>query len=89
MNQKVEHIETVTHHLVDENVETELDQFRTSFPYTRVNVQDGYMNYKIVRLEQARSIEREAREIISRLKLELKTELKINRWDAVLTIEPK
>ena len=83
-----EHI-TLTNHNVDDHTESALEQFRTNFQYTRVNVQDGYMNYKITRLEQARSIEREAKEIIARLKLSLKTHLKTNVWDAVLTIEAK
>ena len=85
---KTEHI-TTTHHMVDENVETALEQFVKNFQYTRVNVQDGFITYKITRLEQARSIQREAEQIISRMKLQLKTELKIKLYDAVLLIEPK
>lgn len=85
---KTEHIETKTNHAVDGHVEQALNQFREAFGFTRVNVQDGYMNYKIVRLDSARSMRDKAKEIISRLQLPLKTELRINEWDAILTIEP-
>lgn len=85
---KTEHIETPNHHMVDDSIISAFEQFRKAFRYTRINVQDGYMNYKIIRIEHARSIEQEAKAIISRLKLPLITTLKISRWDAVLTIEP-
>lgn len=84
-----EHNATLTNHHVDDHLDVVFDQFRKNFPYTKVNVQDGYMNYTIKRIEQARSIKEEADKTITRLKLSLKTTLKIMQYNAVLTIEPK
>ncbi len=83
---KTEQIETPTHHNVE--VDDALETFRKHFRYYRVFVHDGYMTYKILRLEQARSIQHEANKLIADLKLPLKTELNKSPYDAVLTIEP-
>lgn len=84
-----EHNATLTHHMVDNGIETAFDQFIKHFPFTNINVQEGYINYTLKVIEQAESIKGIADDLISRLKLELKTSLKIHRYNAVLTIEPK
>lgn len=81
----VEHTATITNHHVDDHTETAFEQFRTNFPYVNCHVQEGYMNYIIKRTDHAGSIEREAKEIISRLQLSLKTSLKYRKYDALLT----
>jgi hypothetical protein len=89
MKQVTEHIETPTAHQIDDHKISPMEQFRVAFRYTRVTVHDGYMNYTTIRKEFAKSIQAEAEEIITRLRLPLKTGLKISPWNAVLTIEPK
>jgi hypothetical protein len=81
---------TLTHHMQDETAEVSaLELFRVKFPYTRVYVDDHFMNYCILRKQLAKSILKEAEELIKANKFPLTARLVISITDANLIIETK